>query len=189
MKRAIPVLAAVIFIGATPALGQGTLRVAMTASDVPLTTGQTDQGGEGMRFMGYTMYDALINWDLSSATRPSVLVPGLAASWGLDEGDASSTKWIFKLREGVKFHDDSEFTAEAAVWNLDKIIKKDAPQFDPRQSGQGLTRIPAVAGYRAIDRYILEISTRAPDATLPYQIAWIMMSSPAQWEKSSLSMK
>ena len=46
---------------------QGTLRVGMTASDIPLTTGQTDQGGEGMRFIGYTLYDALINWDLTSA--------------------------------------------------------------------------------------------------------------------------
>ena len=61
----------------------------MTASDIPLTTGQTDQGGEGMRFMGYTLYDALINWDLSSATKPSVLMPGLATSWGVDEADAA----------------------------------------------------------------------------------------------------
>ena len=36
------------------ASAQGTLRIGMTASDIPLTTGQTDQGGEGMRFMGYT---------------------------------------------------------------------------------------------------------------------------------------
>ncbi len=36
----------------------------MTASDIPLTTGQTDQGGEGQRFMGYTVYNSLIEWDL-----------------------------------------------------------------------------------------------------------------------------
>src|SRR3982074_3002473 len=98
-------LIAAIILGAFPALAQGTLRIGMTASDIPLTTGQTDNGGEGMRFMGYTVYDALINWDLSSATKPSGLVPGLAASWGLDEGDPTKTKRIFKLREGVKVHD------------------------------------------------------------------------------------
>ena len=64
------------------AFASGTLRIGMTASDIPLTTGQTDQGGEGMRFMGYTVYDALINWDLSSFDKPSDLVPGLAASYG-----------------------------------------------------------------------------------------------------------
>src|SRR5262245_8294798 len=118
----------------TPASAGGTLRIGMTASDIPLTTGQTDQGGEGMRFMGYTVYDGLINWDLSSFDKPSDLVPGLAASYGVDPADASKNRWVFKIREGVKFHDGSEFTAEAAVWNFDKLLKNDAPQFDQRQS-------------------------------------------------------
>ena len=45
----------------------------MTAADIPLTTGQTDQGGEGMRFIGYTLYDSLIEWDLTSANKASTL--------------------------------------------------------------------------------------------------------------------
>ena len=164
------------------AMAQGILRIGMTASDIPLTTGQTDNGGEGQRFMGFTVYDALINWDLSSATKPSVLVPGLALSWGLDPSDAAKTKWIFKLRPGVKFHDGSEFTAETVVWNFDKLLKTDSPQFDPRQSAQGKSRIPAIAAYRAVDKLTLEITTKTPDATLPYQVAWILMSSQANWE-------
>lgn len=163
------------------ALAQGTLRIGMTASDIPLTTGQADNGGEGMRFTGYTVYDGLINWDLSSATKPSVLAPGLATSWEADATD--KTKWTFKLREGVTFHDGSPFTAESVVWNLDKLLKTDSPQFDPRQSAQGRSRIPAVASYRAVDPTTLEVITKTPDATLPYQIAWIMISSPTQWEK------
>ncbi|MGO4404369.1 ABC transporter substrate-binding protein [Bosea sp. RAF48] len=169
------------------AWAQGTLRIGMTASDIPLTTGQTDNGGEGMRFMGYTVYDALINWDLSSATKPSDLVPGLALSWGLDPTDPTKTKWLFKLRPDVKFHDGSAFTAESVVWNLDKLLKNDAPQFDQRQSAQGKSRIPAVASYRAIDPLTLKITTKSPDATLPYQLAWILMSSPANWEKQGKS--
>ncbi len=164
-----------------PASAQGTLRIGMTASDIPLTTGQADNGGEGMRFMGYTVYDGLVNWDLASADRPSDIVPGLATAWGVAE--ENKNQWTFKLRPGVKFHDGSDFTADAVVWNLDKLLKNDAPQYDPRQSAQGKTRIPAVASYRAIDPLTLEIVTKAPDATLPYQLAWIMMSSPAQWEK------
>lgn len=45
----------------------GTLRVAMTMGDIPLTTGQPGQGGQGQRFIGITVDDALINWDLSRA--------------------------------------------------------------------------------------------------------------------------
>src|SRR5690242_21903114 len=45
----------------------GTLRVAMTAADIPLTTGQPNQGAEGVRFMGITVYDGLTRWDLSKS--------------------------------------------------------------------------------------------------------------------------
>lgn len=159
----------------------GTLRIGMTASDIPLTTGQTDQGGEGQRFIGYTLYNALIEWDLTKADKPSGLIPALATSWTIDPAD--KTKWIFKLREGVKFHDGSSFDADAVVWNLDKLLKTEAPQFDKRQSAQGKSRIPTVASYKAIDPLTVEISTKTPDATLGYQLSWILMSSPANWEK------
>jgi len=46
--------------------------------------------------MGYTLYDPLIMWDLSSATEPAKLVPGLATKWYQDPADP--TKWIFELR-------------------------------------------------------------------------------------------
>nr|WP_246436226.1 ABC transporter substrate-binding protein [Rhizobium cellulosilyticum] len=157
----------------------------MTASDIPLTTGQTDQGGEGQRFMGYTVYNSLIEWDLSKADKPSALIPSLATSWTVDPAD--HTKWTFKLRDGVKFHDGSVFNADAVVWNLDKLLKTDAPQFDQRQSAQGKSRIPAVASYKAIDPTTVEIVTKSPDATLPYQISWILMSSPANWEAQGKS--
>ncbi|EPR23426.1 ABC transporter substrate-binding protein [Agrobacterium radiobacter] len=165
---------------ASEALAAGTLRIGMTASDIPLTTGQTDQGGEGQRFMGYTLYNALIEWDLSSADKPSALIPALATSWEVDPAD--KTKWTFKLRDGVKFHDGSTFDAAAVVWNLDKLLVSDAPQFDKRQSAQGKSRIPAVASYKVIDPLTVEIVTKTPDATLPYQLSWVLMSSPANWE-------
>ena len=163
------------------AWAQGTLRIGMTATDIPLTTGQPDQGGEGQRFMGLTVYDALVHWDLSSATKASGLIPGLATGWKVD--DKNKAVWIFAIRKGAMFHDGSEFTAEAAVWNLDKLLKSDAPQFDAKQAGQGRSRIPAISKYRAVDRHTLEITTNEPDAFLPYQLAWIPMSSPAHWEK------
>lgn len=70
-----------------PANAQGTLRVGMTAADIPLSWGQPDQGFEGFRFMGLMVYDALINWDMSSADKPSGLIPGLAESWSVDPND------------------------------------------------------------------------------------------------------
>jgi len=164
-----------------PTLAGGTLRIAMTASDIPLPNGQTDQGAEGMRFMGYTVFDALVGYDLSSPDKPVTLIPGLATEWSVDPAD--TTKWTFKLRPGVKFHDGSDFNAEAVVWNLAKILDKDAPQYDERQAAQGRGRIPSIATYKVVDDMTVEITTKAPEALIPYQMAWIVMSSPAQWEK------
>src|SRR5471032_3702447 len=106
LKTLLALTAAAAGMASASAFAQGTLRIGMTASDIPLTTGQTDNGGEGMRFMGYTAYDALINWDLSSADKPAVLAPGLATSWKVD--DADKTRWVFNLRHDVKFHDGSD---------------------------------------------------------------------------------
>jgi peptide/nickel transport system substrate-binding protein len=177
--KSLGLAAALGLASMTTVFAEGTLRIGMTASDIPLTTGQTDNGGEGQRFIGFTLYDSLVEWDLSSADKPSVLAPGLATSWTVDASD--KTKWTFKLRPGVTFHDGSAFDADAVVWNLDKLLKKDAPQFDPRQSAQGRSRIPAVLSYRAVDPLTFEITTKSPDATLPYQVAWITMASPANW--------
>src|SRR3546814_12729467 len=106
----------------------------MTASDIPLTTGQTDQGGEGMPFMGYTVYDGLINWDLSTADKPSVLTPGLATSRAVYATD--KTKCVSTLRQGVKFHDGSGFTVDALVWNRDTRRKKESTQSDAPETRQ-----------------------------------------------------
>jgi peptide/nickel transport system substrate-binding protein len=175
-----------LMLGATGhAYAGGTLRIGMTAADIPLTTGQTDQGGEGQRIMGYTVYDSLVEWDLTSADKPSGLVPGLATEWKVDEAD--KTKWVFKLRNDVTFHDGAKFTAADVVWNLDKLLKSDSEQFDQRQAAQGKSRIPAVASYKAIDDYSVEVTTKVPDATLPYQLSWILMSSRANWEAKGKS--
>ena len=163
------------------AQGANVLRVGMTASDIPLPNGQTDQGGEGMRFIGYTLFDALVLWDLSKGDKAAGLMPGLATSWAPDP--ANPTKWIFKLREGVTFHDGSPVNADAVVWNFAKILDKDSPQFDPRQAGQGRSRIPMIRTYRAIDPMTVEIGTETPDALIPYAVAWIVMSSPKRWEE------
>lgn len=167
---------------AVQAQGSGTLRIAMTASDIPLPNGQTDQGVEGIRFVGYTVFDSLILWDLTKADQQASLVPGLALSWTADPDD--QTRWTFALRPGVTFHDGSAFDAAAVVWNFDKILKNDAPQYDARQAGQGRARIPSVKSYRVLDPMTVEFVTHAPNALFPYEISWILMSSPAQWEKT-----
>lgn len=157
------------------------VRIAMTAADIPRTLGQPDQGFEGNRFTGLTMYDALTLWDLSSATKPSVVIPGLATEWKVD--DADKKKWIFKLRPGVKFHDGSDFNADAVVWNVEKVLKQDAVHFDASQVGVTASRMPTLASARKIDNLTVELSTKEPDSFLPINLTNLFMASPAKWQK------
>lgn len=157
-----------------------TLRIAMTAGDIPRTLGQPDQGYEGNRFTGITLYDSLTQWDLSAADKPSVIIPDLAESWAIDPND--HTKWIFKLRQGVTFHDGSSFDANAVVWNVDKVLNKAAPQYDPSQIGMTASRMPTLRSARVIDPYTVELTTSEPDAFLPYNLTNLFMASPTHWQ-------
>src|SRR3984885_516660 len=157
------------------------LRIGMRAADIPRTLGQPDQGFEGNRFTGLTMYDALTMWDLSSATKASVMIPGLATEWAVDAAD--KTKWTFKLRPGVTFHDGSPFNAEAVVWNVEKVLKQDAPQFDPSQVGVTASRMPTLASARKVDDMTVELITKEPDSFLPINLTNLFMASPAKWQK------
>ena len=137
-------------------------RYGISMADIPLTTGQPDRGAGAYQFTGHTLYDPLVAWEANVGNRPGKLVPGLATDWKADPKD--SKKWVFHLRKGVKFHDGSEFTADAVIWNLDKVLADKSPQFDAKQSAQVRPRIPSIASYRKVGPYEVEIVTKETDA-------------------------
>ncbi len=158
------------------------MRYGISMADIPLTTGQPDR--RCWRLPVHRLihiYDPLVSWEMNVADRPGKLVPGLATEWKVDPAD--KTKWHFTLRKGVKFHDGSDFNADAVIWNLDKVLNDKAPQFDKRQSAQVKTRLPSVASYKKIDDDTVEITTKTVDSFFPYQMLWFLVSSPAQYEK------
>ncbi len=173
-------LLGVSLLASPVAAQEKTLRIAMTAADIPRTLGQPDQGFEGNRFTGIPLYDALTHWDLSKSDQPSVLIPGLATSWTVDAKD--KTRWVFKLRPGVKFHDGSPFNADAVVWNVRKVLDKSAPQFDASQVGVTASRMPTLRSARKIDDLTVELTTSEPDSFLPINLTNLFMASPAHWE-------
>ena len=174
-------VAGLLAVSGLPAGAQSVVRIGMTAADIPRTLGQPDQGFEGNRFTGNTMYEGLTTWDLSSADKASVVIPGLATEWNVAPDD--KTKWIFKLRPGVKFHDGSDFNADAVVWNVEKVLKQDALHFDPSQVGVTASRMPTLRSARKIDDMTVELTTASPDALLPINLTNLFMASPAHWKK------
>src|ERR1700693_5006381 len=139
-----------------PASAEETLRIAMTATDIPTTTGMPNNGLEGMRFLGYPIFEGLVLWDLTHADRLATLRPGLAEKWEQAPNDKNT--WIFHLRHGVKFHDGSDFNADAVIWNLDRYFKSDSPQFEVAASAMTRARAPLVASSKKIDDDTVAIS-------------------------------
>src|SRR3981081_3077222 len=98
---------------APSAQAETVVRYGISMADIPLTTGQPDRGAGAYQFSAYTIYDPLVAWEMDVSDRPGKLVPGLATEWKVSDSD--KTKWRFTLRQGVKFHDGSDFNPEHAI--------------------------------------------------------------------------
>jgi peptide/nickel transport system substrate-binding protein len=59
------------------------------------------------------IYDSLLQYRPGSAA----VEPGLATEWSVSDRGRT---WTFKLRQGVKFHDGTPFTADAVVFSLER---------------------------------------------------------------------
>ena len=111
------------------------------------------------------IYEGLVNRD-----EKYKLEPALALSWQM----VSPTAWRFRLRPGVLFHDGTPFSADDAVFSLQRALTP------PSQRSFQLGGISAV---KKIDALTIEIQLQAPDAVLPEKLSFIGMMSQAWAEK------
>jgi len=107
------------------------------------------------------LYEGLVNRDEQFKLEPS-----LALSWQA----TGPTTWRFKLRPGVEFHDGTPFTADDAVFSIERAM---AP---PSQRSFQLKGVKAV---RKVDDLTLELMLEAPDAVLPEKLWPLAMMSKA----------
>ncbi|MFD2236952.1 ABC transporter substrate-binding protein [Aureimonas populi] len=97
------------------------------------------------------IYETLVDRDTEGT-----LIPRLATEWNLKEGD--DTVWVFKLREGVTFHDGSEFTAEDVVFSLERA----------KTEASNMRQLHAdVASVSAVDDYTVEVQMEGPSPLYP----------------------
>lgn len=134
----------------------GTLRVGMTgggASDsldahAPVVT------ADGGRVMG--LYDRLYEFDPDYK-----LVPGLAES---AEPRKGGREWVFRLREGVRFHDGRPLTPQDVVATFERITDPD----DPKTGASALALLERTV---AVDERTVRFELKEPDASLVDSIA------------------
>lgn len=186
LPRAAHRLGAVAAVALTllPAMAhaESTLRVAMSAGDIPDWTGAPDQGYEGFRFVGFSLYDSLTLWDLSSSDKPADIRPGLATSWEIDP--ENHKRWLFKLRQGVTFTDGCPWNADAAIWNFKRVMDEKSPQYNVRHHAQQGWLITNIESLDKVDDYTIAANTKIIESLLPYEIAGYFQISPCAVEKA-----
>jgi peptide/nickel transport system substrate-binding protein len=109
--------------------------------------------------LSHHMFEALVARDANSRVGP-----GLAESWRL----LDETTWEFKLRQGVKFHNGADFTAEDVAYTLRRVPTVQSPS-----SFAVYTR--AIAGVEVVDAHTIRLKTSAPYPLLPNDLAQIFI--------------
>ena len=101
--------------------------------------------------------------------------PALAESWEVVEPN----RWRFKLRQGVKFHNGNDFTADDVIFSADRV----------RAEGSDLkTRIPADAKFEKVDDHTVDVVLTSPNPILHSEWStWAIIDK--EWAEANNSVK
>ena len=106
-----------------------------------------NQGVTTYTFMN-NIYETLVRYSLKDD-----LEPGLAVRW---ENPDPST-YIFRLRQGVKFHSGNPFTAEDVKYSIERIL-------DPNTTATRSKEFSVVQTGTVVDPSTVKIALKRPDA-------------------------
>ena len=110
------------------------------------------------------IYDGLVRYKDGTLE----VEPALAESWTISDDGKT---YRFKLRQGIKFHDGSDFNAEAVKFNFDRMLKEDHPFYNtgPFPLSFNFSSIEAV---NAIDPTTVEFKLKEPFAPFLSNLAY-----------------
>ncbi len=118
-----------------------------------------------------SLFDGLMDYEPGTTT----LKKDLAEDFSISE---DGTVYTFKLREGVKFHNGRELTAEDVKYSLDRVTNPATQSpgagffgsiegYDAMSDGSATE----LAGVKVVDPYTVEITLSRPDATFLHVMA------------------
>lgn len=105
------------------------------------------------------------------------VIPDAAESWELT-GDDNCT-WRFKLRQGIKFHDGSDLTAEDVKFSYDRSMSDEA--MGNTVYAVGCMDIKSV---EIVDDYTIDIITNGPNPIVPVFAAQIPITPKEYYESN-----
>src|SRR3954469_6572071 len=133
--------------GGTPTKG-GTLRIGLSSEAVTMDPHLS--GSKIDRQIYHNIYEPLVMLDTKLQIQPS-----LAESWSYPDPKTL----VFKLRQGVKFHDGTDFDADAVKFNVDRMQNPDTKSV---RTGE----IANIQNAEVVDPYTVKLNLKKPDSTL-----------------------
>jgi peptide/nickel transport system substrate-binding protein len=112
----------------------------------------------------FASYDSLVRL-ADGASEPEAR---LATKWE----NTDPLTWVFTLRDGVTFHDGSEFTAEDVIFTLDETLAQ-------KYIGQSL--LTNFESYTATDDHTITITTKTPDPLVLTKMSQIYIVPSDAW--------
>ncbi|MBN1451480.1 MAG: hypothetical protein JW963_10735 [Anaerolineales bacterium] len=150
--------------------GRGSLIVGVPAEPLSLDPASSGDGASGLVY-DY-MLEGLFGWDQKGA-----LAPVLASSWNFSD---DGTELTVQLRENVKFHDNSEFNAQAVKVTFDRIL-------NPNLKLVGYAAFKdTVESVDVVEDNVVKFILKAPRPTFLYDLAnsYARILSPKSLERS-----
>lgn len=160
MVAALTTAAAGCAVDQGAALSENTLVIAIE-SEADLIDPQVAGGWVTWR-INRQIFEPLVDQDLRTPSEDAQvpeLVPGLARSWNVSD---DGTLYTFHLREGVKFHDGSDFDADAVEFNIRRMWDENSPQYSERAAGQTAFVWRFLEDVRTIDDHTVEMELTQP---------------------------
>jgi peptide/nickel transport system substrate-binding protein len=117
------------------------------------------------------VYESLVYFN-SRTFKPE---PMLATGWKM----VTPLQWRFTLRQGVKFHDGSNFTADDVVYSLRRATAK---------TSTFTAQMGSISKVEKVDNFTVDVFTKAPDPVLLAQLTELRIMSKA-WAQANDSVE
>jgi len=156
MKATTALAAVLIASFALPASAE-TLRWARAGDSLTLDPHAQNEGPT--HTLAHQIYEPLLIRDHSGAFQAA-----LATDWAPSEDDPNV--WVFNLRQGVTYHDGSDFTAEDVVFSINRAKSENSNMKE---------LLSSVVEVRAVDEHTVEFVTDGPNPILPANLTNLFM--------------
>ena len=157
MKMKIGLLSIALMASTAIGASAETLRWARAGDSLTLDPHAQNEGPT--HTLAHQIYEPLIIRDMSGQFQAA-----LATDWAPSADDPNV--WVFNLRQGVRYHDGADFTAEDVVFSINRAKSENSDMKE---------LLTSIVEVRAAGDHVVEIVTDGPNPILPSNLTNLFM--------------